>query len=138
MAVGNLVTLEIKDDGLHILLEPEGREYLETEIDSIPDLESDDKFYQWKHGTNIILWELLEGDICNSDWELLNPNSEDYAALGALTDAPIMAEWVERDDDGNLKDIGRVFWFPNYMVECELETMMEKGEVIFELAEDSA
>jgi hypothetical protein len=135
MAVGNLVTLEVKPDGLHIKLEPEGREYLESEIESKPGPDDDDKFYQWKRGTNFILWELLEPVICNSDWELLNPNSEDYVAIGALTDAPVLAEWVERNDDGDLTNIGDVYWFPNYMVESELETMMETGEVVFEKGE---
>ena len=51
----------------------------------------------------------------------------------ALTSAPIIAEWVARDDrTDTVKALGRVFWFPAYMVEDCVETLLKQGYVDFE------
>lgn len=131
MAVGNLVTLDIRPDGLHIKLEPEGREYLESEIldryiDNSP---------AWKEPHSVIIWELLERYAVNGGPELLSDGAGDYNAIGALTGAPIIAYDVERNDRNELINVGDVFWFPNYAVESELETLLEKGEVVFQKGE---
>jgi hypothetical protein len=49
--------------------------------------------------------------------------------IGALTSAPIVTDDVDRDDDGKLTRIGRVWWFPNYQVECLTETLQQRGTV---------
>lgn len=132
MAVGNLVTLEICDDGLHIKLEPEGREFLESQIDSKPN--DDCKFYIWDMESERMLWELMEYYVCNGGPEPISTESNDRVFLGALTAAPIIAYDVDRNDQGDLVSVGRVFWFPNYMVEGELDTLFETGEVVFQEA----
>lgn len=132
MTVGSLVSLSIEKDGLHIKLEPDGREYL----DGLANRDDPDGWLFFGRPGSDIWYELLEPYSTNSGPEMLNSDSEDYLRLGALTDAPIIAYDVERDDYHNLISVGKVFWFPRYAVENELETMLVKGEVVFEDAED--
>lgn len=64
----------------------------------------------------------------------------DASQLGHMTEAPLIAEDASCDDDGEWTVYGRVWWFPNYCVENCMETLREKGEVIFTYAytEDEA
>ena len=94
---------------LSIKLLPEGKEEIESQK-----VDED----SWKKGTNDILSDLLEWQMCNG-WEWVNPED-----IGALTASPII-----RSPDG------KVYWFPNYAVTCELEELLEHGEVQFNLAE---
>lgn len=135
--IGNLVVLDIREDGLHIILEPDGRELLEDYVEHRPAEDDVEVFWSWKKPYDYIWWELFEYYTCNGGPEPLNPESEDYARLGALTDAPIIAYDVERDDMNDLISVGRVFWFPNYVIESELETLLTQGEVVFQSAEDA-
>lgn len=50
--------------------------------------------------------------------------------IGALTSAPIFGE-LTLSDHGDVTEVGRVFWFPNYQIEDPWETLMNTGEVIF-------
>jgi hypothetical protein len=98
------------------------------------------KFIETENGLRIVLTdegkndspetfeEAIEYELCNG-WELLQPEE-----IGALTSAPILATNTLRDDDGGLVDAGRVYWFPNYCVENELETLLLSGEVFFQAA----
>lgn len=47
--------------------------------------------------------------------------------IGALTSAPIFALGVERDDDGELRDMSRVFWYPSYQLYDWLEELRRGG-----------
>lgn len=58
----------------------------------------------------------------------------DADQLGHMTEAPLIAEDADCDDDGNWTLHGRVWWFPNYCVENCMDTLREKGEVIFDHA----
>jgi len=51
--------------------------------------------------------------------------------VGALTSAPIVAlpEEVERNEEGRLVRLGRVWWFPNYQIEAMTETLRDEGVV---------
>lgn len=58
--------------------------------------------------------------------------------IGALTDAPILTTDVDYDDNGDVSvhPDNKVWWFPNYMVEDCIKTLVEEGEVVFTEAED--
>src|SRR5512135_475580 len=61
------------------------------------------------------LHELIEHYSCNGSYGLVAPET-----IGAMTDAPIIAEWVDHDPESGeprVDDKARVWWFPNYMVE---------------------
>ena len=103
---------------LRISLTPAGREELLDRRDG----------ENWKSGTDSILYDLLEDHLAN-DWEMVPPED-----IGALTSAPILSDSAQRDDQGKLTAIGDVYWFPNYAVKCELETMLKNGFVDFALA----
>jgi len=126
----NDVTLKIEADGLHISLTPEGKEWLEIQAER----EDPDGEIFWGRPYEDIWVELLESYACNGGPELLNSHTEDYVKLGALTSAPIIAYDVVRNEDYKLVTVGRVFWFPQYAVESELEILLRDGTVIFEEA----
>jgi hypothetical protein len=109
------VDFNVVDGNLEITLLPEGKEFvLETQSDPEKNIASNDFFY-----------ELVEWQTCNG-WDYVQPEE-----IGALTSSLILSEHTERDDQGTLVQIGRVFWFPNYQVESEVETLLEKGKVVF-------
>ena len=59
--------------------------------------------------------------------ELIRPE-----AIGALTDAPILAEVNETDENtGEPTDVGLVFWFPDYMIRDPLAELARTGRVVF-------
>jgi hypothetical protein len=81
-------------------------------------------------------WERILGDciggcspLIGNGWECVAPET-----IGALTDAPIVSDDVGYDDDGTINHVGRVWWFPNYMVENPVETLATTGRVVFTLA----
>ena len=67
-------------------------------------------------------------------WEFVRPEE-----VGALTDPPIIAECdgIERDDDGELTAVGKVAWFPNYMVADPWEALRNRGRVVLALAPEN-
>lgn len=79
-----------------------------------------------------ILAELLEsaGYIGNG-WAVIAPED-----IGALTSAPIVGYMPNYNDDGKVTDAEAIYWFPRYMVESFIDTLLEKSEVLFEKAED--
>ena len=113
------VTLTKLPKFLRISLTPEGREEL---------MDKRNADGTWKAGTDSILADLLEDHLANG-WEIVPP--EDIAAL---TSAPILSDSAQRDDQGKLTGIGDCWWFQNYQIESELETMLDKGFVDFDLA----
>jgi hypothetical protein len=99
-------------DCLLIKLTEAGRQELESQKTE----ETDDEI-GWKRGTSHIFQDLLEWQLCNG-WEFVNPED-----IGALTSAPIL-----RSPNGKL------YWFPDYAVTCEIEELLEKNEVRFSVA----
>ncbi len=51
--------------------------------------------------------------------------------IGALTDAPILAEVLEVDEDGKPVEIARVWWFPQYELRNPWEDLARTGRVEF-------
>ena len=79
----------------------------------------------WAKSQDSILADLLEDHLCNG-WEFIRPEE-----IGALTAAPILTDSAVRDDQGKLLSVEQVYWFPDYAVRCELDELMENGEVFF-------
>jgi hypothetical protein len=75
---------------------------------------------------------LLLNDLKPFGFEILG--LYDYAAIGALTDAPIIAMGVNRDRAGELQTASRLWWFPNYQIDSELEQLLQTGLVKFDSA----
>jgi hypothetical protein len=113
-----LVELEEQDGDLIIKLLPEGREEITSALDQKANIDSDDFFHR-----------LLEHPLSNG-WEMIRPEE-----IGALTSAPILANDLERNEDGELVRCGRVYWFPNYQIESPVQTLFEAGTVRFSGAE---
>jgi hypothetical protein len=108
--LGRYVELEEKGDGnLEIVLTDEGRE----EIDEFRKLPEEEAMYT-----------LLEDHMANSSWEWLAPEE-----VGALTSALILTHDAERDDDGKLKRVGRVYWDSDYQVQSTVEELAKSGRV---------
>ena len=110
-----LVKFTKKNGNLVIKLLPKGMAFLEEQKEA----------ENWKRGTNSIFLELIEYQLSNG-WELILPE-DIYALISSL----ILSDEAEYDNHGELVKIGRVYWFPDYQVVCELEVLLEKGEVIF-------
>ena len=115
---------DYEGEGIRLVLTEEGREELGTY--RVPGSDP----AEWVEGTDNILVKLLEDHLCNG-WEFVAPED-----LGALTDAPILSDEVERDEDGNVTKVGTVYWFPDYAIRCELDELLEKGEVFFPAAQE--
>lgn len=62
-------------------------------------------------------------------WYLLS--DDEKSQLGHLTEAPMIGYDVEVDDDCVMTGEGDFWYFPNYMIENEIETLFETGQVIF-------
>ena len=67
-------------------------------------------------------------DRCNDGPDFILPEW-----VGAMTDAPIIAEHVNFTDDGTPEIEGRVWWFPSYMVTDPWRELADTGVVRFTL-----
>lgn len=104
---------KIENGNLKITLTDEGREEL-------PDIIK-------KHGvrSDAAMYDLLEFHLCNG-WDNLHP--EDIGAMTAC--GIILADDVERSEDGDIVKVGKVYWHPNYMVESPIRTLLKAGHFI--------
>ena len=71
------------------------------------------------------LSETIEWQLCNG-WSLVRPEE-----IGALTDAPILSEEIEHDDQGNVLKVGMVYWYPQCEVLDPVEQLLENGYIEF-------
>jgi len=101
------------NENLRITLLEEGRESVE-EI-AAQEITADSKLAQ------VIEWQLGNG------WSFVRP--EDIAAL---TEAPILTEEIEEDNQGNVLKVGTVYWYPQYDVSDPVAKLLENGYVDFE------
>lgn len=69
----------------------------------------------------VIEWQLGNG------WSFVRP--EDIAAL---TEAPILTEEIETDDQGTVLRVGTVYWYPQYDVSDPVAKLLENGYIDFE------
>lgn len=112
---GFYVDLKKTDEGdLAIVLSETGREEFET----IEEMRS-------AHGIDAELETLLEDHLGNG-WEMVAPQE-----IGALTSSPILSDEVERDDEGGIREVGRVYWYPEYQVCDEIEELRKRLVVMF-------
>jgi hypothetical protein len=110
---GKYTEFEIQSNGnLRIVLLEEGRESVE-EI-AAKEITADSKLGE------TIEWQLGEG------WSFVRP--EDIAAL---TDAPILTEEIETDNQGNVLWVGTVYWYLQYDVSDPVTKLLENGYVDF-------
>jgi hypothetical protein len=82
------------------------------------DLDADNKLAQ------VIEWQLVNG------WTMLRPED-----VGALTDAPILSEDVDTDDQGNVRSVGIVYWYTEYEVRDPVEQLLQNHFIIFRRGE---
>ena len=113
---GTYVDLQKAPNGkLKISLTHDGRHAL-AEFEQIRD----------QHGIDAAIRELLEDHLCSS-WEEILPEE-----IGALTSAMLLSDDVQRDDDGRITRIGRIYFNPNYQVKDEIRELRERSCVIFD------
>lgn len=77
-----------------------------------------------------VLSVLLLDHIDCGDWNFLHPDD-----IGALTDAPLLSNEVERDDNYEITNVGRIFWHERYQIESAVEALLTAGWVWFPLAD---
>ena len=115
---GGYLDLTILDDGkLKFSLTPEGKE----EILDTPEDERD--IY------DRLFYNLME-DFCGNGWEFVDPEE-----IGALTDALILTDDCERDEEWNLIQIGRVWAYGMYAIHGYITPLLEDGEMVWEVYE---
>ena len=116
MSFGFYVDLRKTDEGdLEIALTRNGQE----EFEAIEAMRS-------ACGINAAREILLEDHLGNG-WEMVAPEE-----IGALTSSPILSDEVERDEEGEITDVGRVYWYPQYQVCDEIEVIRAKLVVVFQ------
>jgi hypothetical protein len=71
----------------------------------------------------------LLADHLETDWELLEP-----AELAALTSSPLFGTGIDRDNDGVLRGVEHLYWFPDYAIRDEIEELLTDGAVTFDRA----
>ncbi len=69
----------------------------------------------------VIEWQLGNG------WSFVRPED-----IGALTEAPILTEEIDTDDQGNVLSVGTVYWYPQYDVSDPVAKLLENGYVDFQ------
>lgn len=104
-----------QDGNLEILLNRNGR----REFTTIR--EERDAF-----GIHAALCALLEDHPCNG-WNMVPPED-----IGALTAAPILSDDISRDDQGQVVEVGRVYWYPDYQVRDEIEELRAHLVLVFQ------
>lgn len=114
-----LVKFNVLPYGLEILLTPEGKAETLENPPTPQELLTDNYFL-----------DLCEWQLCNG-WELIRPEE-----VGALTDSLIFSETAVRDDWGELKSIGAVYWFPDYQILAPAKELLTKGRVFFPKGEE--
>jgi len=77
-----------------------------------------------QHGIDAAFRELLEDHLCNG-WEEILPEE-----IGALTSAMLLSDDVQRDDDGRITRIGRIYFNPGYQVMGEIRELRERSCVV--------
>jgi hypothetical protein len=115
----NLVTLEIlKNKNLKISLTKEGKSYAKQLLKN-----------DWI-GSNAMLCDLLEEPLCNG-WQWILPEW-----IGALTDAPIISNDAEINDEGDLVWIDNVWGYMDYMVFDPIEELVKHNYIILQHGDD--
>jgi hypothetical protein len=72
------------------------------------------------------LAELFEYQTSNG-WEWIRPEE-----TGDLTDAPMITDHVDRDDQGSIVKIAHVWFDNNYMVRDPIDHLLRDGSIVFD------
>ena len=81
------------------------------EIASREDIDADSRLAE------TIEWQLANG------WSLVRPED-----VGALTEAPIISEEIDDDDQGNVLKVGTVYWYPEYDVRDPVAQLRDQAK----------
>lgn len=81
------------------------------------------------------LWDLFEDYSCNGSYTPFDAG--DGNPFVGLTAAPCIAEAMDYPDNGEREIIGRLWWFPDYMVRDPLDELAETGRTVFTLAKET-
>ena len=76
--------------------------------------------------------EAIEYQLSNG-WTWVSPED-----IGALTEAPILTDNIETDDQGKVMHLGVTYWYPQYEVLDPLEQLLLNGFVEFTQAEQES
>lgn len=110
---GKYTEFEKQAKSLRIVLLPDAREDVQAIAEA--ELDADSKLAE------VIEWQLGNG------WSWVRP--EDVAAL---TDAPLLSDDIEYDEQGEVVSVGVVYWFPRYDVVDPVDCLLADGFVEFE------
>ena len=103
---------------------------LEISLDNTDDAREELKEMMDKWPNEDVWVELLEPTSTSGSYALVAPE-----LVGALTESPIIAtEQALPNEDTDVMELhpeAKYWWFPNYMVENELETLLTTGKVVF-------
>lgn len=125
--IGDYVHLLLMRDCVVIeLVDPD---VLESYVDHSAPPPDNPRWRNWTADPEVIWRDLIQQDLSELGWEVAA--EADYVALGALTCAPILLYQPRRDDTGQLVNVERVFWFPNYMIHDPLAILLIDGRVTF-------
>lgn len=83
----------------------------------------DELAYHPEWDDDMRLEETIEYEICNG-WS--------WIKIGALTSAPILTDDVIFDDEGDVVEIGAVYYYNEYAIKDPVEVLLEDGYVIFQ------
>lgn len=133
-----LVTADRLPKSLRIKLTDAGRAALDNMTEADPDNEAEHAGALRFDRPYSVIWRALlsQGEGTQGEGTLYLLAEHEYEMLGALTSAPIIVTKPGRNDQGELTSFDAVFWFSNYQIESELETLLTKGEVLFDLASE--
>jgi len=116
------ITAKVLDNGnLELSLETD------DERDSLRDMVEYCEYGYWH-----IMAELFEGYSTNGSFTHFAGG--DGNPFVGLTDAPCIAESMSHDDDGKQSIDGRFWFFNNYVLESEVENLLNGEKVIYTLA----
>ena len=115
--------IELPNGNLHITATPEGLEYLEDRIAAT----QDELGYQWQRLPSQMWGDLMESYSINGSYGFIEPEK-----IGALTEAPIIANYLRWNDEGVYLPVDAKVWHYNdYMTTDELYLLHSGQPVIF-------
>jgi hypothetical protein len=108
------VNIETRGEGddqfLRMTVTAEGKAELQARVDDGESIDADQ-----------CLHDLLE-DHTSNGWDWVRPEE-----IGALTDAPIISDNVERDDHGDITTVASVYAFMDYQVRSVASDLLNYG-----------
>jgi len=89
---------------------------------------------QLKECSVINLWPVFVEEFIGFYYPWLRlASDDDLCDMGALTSSPVL---IETANNGGPSSNPRVWWFPNYQIENEFETLKNSGRLVMTLAEE--